>query len=393
VIDLSGEHRAIRDHVRTFAREEIAPLAQQIDDEDTYPVELVQRIGQLGVFGLELPEEWRAGVGALGDADPISATIACEEIAWASAAVGNIVSAIRICAFALERFGGDAVKQRWLPLLVRGAGTVAFAVTEPAAGSDLASLATTARRDGDGYLLDGEKWPITFAPIADAFLVLCTMDRALGTRGMAMLLVERDRPGVTAEPAERKLGQRGTPLGGVSFDGVRVPRENLLGEEGQGFKIAMSSLDVTRIDVASIALGLSRAALDASRRYALKRVQFGKPIAELQAVQFMLAEMATEIEAGQWLTWRAATVRGQGGRFTREAAMAKLFCSDNCMKHTTNAIQILGGRGYLKGYDVERYFRDAKVTQLYDGTSEIQKVVIARHVLTDGASSTSGSNS
>ena len=385
MIDLTDEQRAVRDQVRAFANEEIAPLAQQIDDEDVFPVELVRRIGQLGVFGLELPEAWRAGVGLLGSGDTISATIACEEIARASAAVGNIVSAIRICAFALERFGSEAVKRSWLPTLVRGEGTVAFAVTEPGAGSDLASLATAARRDGDAYVLDGEKWPITFAPIADAFLVLCTLDPAQGTRGMTMLLVERDRPGVTVGPAERKLGQLGNPLGGVKFNGVRVPIENLIGEEGQGFKIAMSSLDVTRIDVASIALGLSRAALDAARGHALAREQFGKPIAELQAVQFMLAEMATEIEAGQWLTWRAATVRAQGGRFTREAAMAKLFCSDNCMKHTTNAIQILGGRGYLKGYDVERYFRDAKVTQIYDGTSEIQKVVIARHVLAEGS--------
>jgi alkylation response protein AidB-like acyl-CoA dehydrogenase len=384
VIDLTDDQRAIRDGVRAFAREQIAPVAQQIDEEDVYPLWLVQRIGHLGVLGLELPEQWRPGLGSLGAGDAISATIACEEIAWASAAVGNIVSAIRICAFALDRFGGESVKEQWLPPLVRGDCTVAFAVTEPEAGSDLASLATTARRDGDEYVLDGEKWPITFAPIADAFLVLCTLDRAQGTRGMAALLVERDRPGVTVGSPERKLGQLGNPLGGVRFEGVRVPRKNLLGEEGHGFKVAMSSLDVTRIDVASIALGLSRAALDAARSHALNRVQFGRPIAELQAVQFMLAEMATEIEAGQWLTWRAATIRGQGKRFTREAAMAKLFCSDNCMKHTTNGIQILGGRGYLKGYDVERYFRDAKVTQIYDGTSEIQKVVIARHVLAEG---------
>ncbi|MGH2615178.1 MAG: acyl-CoA dehydrogenase family protein [Thermomicrobiales bacterium] len=383
MIELSDEQRAIRDTVRSFARQEIAPLAPQIDEHDTYPSEVVQRIGQLGVLGLGLPEEWRSGLGDLGQGDAISATIACEEIAWASAAVGNIVSAIRICVFALDRFGSDAAKHRWLPPLLRGERTVAFAVTEPGAGSDLASLATSARRDGGDYVLDGAKWPITFAPIADAFLVLCTLDPSLGTRGMTMLLVERDRPGVTIGPPERKLGQLGNPLGGVTFEGVRVPRENLLGEEGQGFKIAMASLDVTRIDVASIALGLSRAAFDAARAHAQERVQFGKPIAELQAVQFMLAEMATEIEAGQWLTWRAATVRDQGVRFTREAAMAKLFCSDNCMKHTTNAVQILGGRGYLKGYDVERYFRDAKVTQIYDGTSEIQKVVIARHVLAD----------
>ena len=387
MIDLTDDQRAIRDDVRALARAEIAPLAQQIDDQDIYPLGLVQRIGQFGVLGLELPMEWRPGFGTLGLGDAVSATIACEEIAWASAAVGNIVSAIRICAFALDRFGGDAVKRRWLPPLVRGDCTVAFAVTEPEAGSDLASLATTARRDGDDYVLDGAKWPITFAPIADAYLVLCTLDRSQGTRGMAAFLVERDRSGVVVGPPERKLGQLGNPLGGVTFEGVRVPRENLLGEEGQGFKIAMSSLDVTRIDVASIALGLSRAALDASRAHALSRVQFGKPIADLQAVQFMLAEMATEIEAGQWLTWRAASVRAGGGRFTREAAMAKLFCSDNCMKHTTNAIQILGGRGYLKGYDVERYFRDAKVTQIYDGTSEIQKVVIARHVLAEGGAS------
>jgi alkylation response protein AidB-like acyl-CoA dehydrogenase len=383
MIDLTDEQRAIRDEVRAFAQRELAPLARQIDEEDEFPVEIVRRLGRLGVFGLEQPAIWRPETDSLGKGDAISATIACEEIAWASAAVGNIVSAIRITAFALERFGTDAIKRRWLPPLVRGESTVGFAVTEPGAGSDVASLATTARRDGDGFVLDGEKWPITFAPIADAFMVLCSLDRSQGTRGMAVLLVERGREGVTAGPPERKLGQLGNPLGGVRFDGVRVPRENLLGEEGQGFKIAMASLDVTRIDVASIALGLSRAALDTARAHAKERIQFGYPIAELQAIQFMLAEMATEIEAGRWLTWRAATVRDRGRRFTREAAMAKLFCSDNCMKHTTNAIQILGGRGYLKGYDVERYFRDAKVLQIYDGTSEIQKLVIARHVLSE----------
>jgi alkylation response protein AidB-like acyl-CoA dehydrogenase len=383
MIDLTDEQRAIRDEVRGFAQRELAPLARQIDEEDVFPVEIVRRLGQLGLFGLEQPAEWRPETDNLGQGDAISATIACEEIAWASAAVGNIVSAIRITAFALERFGTDAIKRRWLPPLLRGESTVGFAVTEPGAGSDVASLATTARRHSDGYVVDGEKWPITFAPIADAFMVLCSLDRSQGTRGMAVLLVERDREGVTVGPPERKLGQLGNPLGGVRFDGVRVPRENLLGEAGQGFKIAMASLDVTRIDVASIALGLSRAALDTARAHAKERIQFGSPNAELQAIQFMLAEMATEIEAGRWLTWRAATVRDRGRRFTREAAMAKLFCSDNCMKHTTNAIQILGGRGYLKGYDVERYFRDAKVLQIYDGTSEIQKLVIARHVLSE----------
>jgi alkylation response protein AidB-like acyl-CoA dehydrogenase len=383
MIDLTEEQRAIRDEVREFARRELAPLARQIDEEDVFPAEIVRQMGRLGLFGLDLPGNWQRGPDIVGKGDAISATIACEEIARASAAVGNIVSAIRITAFAIERFGGEEVKREWLPPLLRGERTVSFAVTEPGAGSDVASLTTTARPDGDGFVIDGEKWPITFAPIADAYMVLCSVDRSLGTRGMAILLVERDRPGVTVGPPERKLGQLGNPLGGVRFDGVRVPRENLLGDAGQGFKVAMASLDVTRIDVASISLGLSSAALDAARTHAKERVQFGKPIADQQAVQFMLAEMATEIEAGEWLTWRAATVRAQGRRFTREAAMAKLFCSDNCMKHATNAVQILGGRGYLKGYDVERYFRDAKVLQIYDGTSEIQKLVIARHVLTE----------
>ena len=189
VIDLTDEQRAIRDEVRAFARRELAPLAPQIDEQDVYPAEVVQQIARLGVLGLELPAEWRSGLDSLGHGDPIGATIACEEIAWASAALGNIVSAIRITAFALDRFGGDAAKRQWLPPLLRGDSTVGFAVTEPDAGSDLASLATSARRDGDCYVLDGAKWPITFAPIADAFTVLSTLDRSLGTRGMAVLMV------------------------------------------------------------------------------------------------------------------------------------------------------------------------------------------------------------
>jgi alkylation response protein AidB-like acyl-CoA dehydrogenase len=379
--DLTASQRTVRDVARAFAREELAPFARQIDEEDEYPVDLVKRMGRLGFFGLEIPAPWRSGIDDLGGGDPVAGTLMCEELAWASAAVGNIASAIRITAFALDTFGSDALKERWLIPLVRGECSVAFGVTEPNAGSDVAAIETTAVRDGDDYVVSGEKKWITFAPIADVFLTLCAVDRDKGTRGMATLLIERDRPGVSIGEPIRKLGQLGNPLGSVRFDGVRVPRTNLLGAEGEGFKVAMSALDVTRIDVASIALGLSQAAFDAARDHSRSRVQFGAPIAALQAVQFMLADMATEIEAGRCLTLRAATARAGGGRFTKEAAMAKLFCSDNCMRHTTNAIQILGGRGYTKEYDVERFFRDAKVTQIYDGTSEIQKLVIARHLL------------
>lgn len=375
-VELTEEQSATQDAVRSFVRKELVPVARHIDESDEYPADIVKGLASLGVLGMEVAPEWGGT-----ESDSVSGAIVCEEVAWASAAVGNIVSAIRLNTFLMNKFGSEAVKRQWLPSLVRGEKLASFAITEPTAGSDVSSIRTTATRDGNDYVIQGGKVFITLAPVADAFIALCYLDRSKGTHGMATLLVERDRPGVSIGKPERKLGQRGNPVAAVSFDQVRVPCENLLGTESQGFKIMMAGLDVTRIDIAAIALGLSQAALDASRNYALQRVQFNEPIAKFQAIQFILADMATEIEAGKWLTYRAASLRDQGVRYTKEAAMAKVFCTDNCMRHTTNAIQVFGGYGYIKDYDVERFFRDAKLTQIYDGTSEIQKIVIARRVL------------
>ena len=375
-IELTEEQLATQDAVRAFVRKELEPAAAEIDEKDEYPEKIVKGLAGLGVLGMEVAPEYGGT-----EADSISGALVCQEVAWGSASVGNIVSAIRLNTFLINKFGTEAVKKRWLPSMVQGKKLASFAITEPSAGSDVSSIRTTATREGDEYVIHGGKVFITLAPVADGFITLCYLDKSKGTRGMATVLVERDRPGVSIGKHERKLGQLGNPVAAVDFDHVRVPAENLLGAEGQGFKIMMTGLDVTRIDIAAIGLGLSQAALDASRNYALQRVQFEQALAKFQAIQFKLADMATDIEAGKWLTYRACTLRDQGVRYTREAAMAKLFCTDNCMRHTTEAVQVFGGYGYTKDYPVERFFRDAKLTQIYDGTSEIQRIVIARSVL------------
>ncbi len=376
-LDLTDEQRMIRDTVRQFAVRRVLPRAAEIDEKDEFFWDLLQEAGDLGILGLELPEEW-GGAGAY----PLSAVLATEEVARCSAVVANTIGAIRLHLQLLFRFGTEAQKREWLPRLSSGREIAALGLSEPEAGSDVAGMRTRAVRTDDGYLLSGTKCFTSFGPICSLLFVLAYTDPEKGTRGgMTLFLVDPKQPGVSIGAPEKKLGQKGVPLSTEFFDDVRLSEADVLGDKGQGFKMMMQCMDGTRIDVAAQSLGLSQACFDAARQYARDRVQFGQRIADFQMIQHMLADMATEIDAGRMLTYRAALIRSKGMRCSKEASMAKLFCSDHAMKHATDALQIFGGYGYTKAYPVERYFRDAKVLQIFDGTSQIQRVIIARHIM------------
>jgi butyryl-CoA dehydrogenase len=305
-----------------------------------------------------------------------------EEVSRACASTGVIMSVNNsLVCDPLLAFGTEAQKQRYLVPLAHGEKLGCFCLSEPNAGSDAANQETTARRDGDTYVLTGTKNFISNGAEADVAVVFASLDRSKGHRGIAAFLVERACPGYTVAKLEKKLGIKGSSTAQIVLDGCRVPAENLLGKDGEGFKVAMATLDGGRIGIAAQAVGIARAAFEAAREYAKGRVQFGKPIASLQAIQFMLADMATEIEAARLLTYRAAALKDAGRRFSKEAAMAKLYASEAAMRITTKAIQVHGGYGYILDYPVQRYFRDAKITEIYEGTSEIQRLVIAAHLL------------
>ena len=311
----------------------------------------------------------------------IAATIAAQEFARINAAVCNILGAIRLHVSLIHRFGSATQQSRWLGPLTSGTEIAGFAITEPGAGSDVASLATMATRDGDDYIINGQKVFITLAPASDMMIVLTSTDPSLGSRGQTCFIVERGNPGLQIGPKEPMMGQHGVPVGSVYFDNCRVPASSMLGELGQGFKVMMSGLDGTRLDIAALALGLSQAAYEQAGAHAATRQQFGRKIGEFQGIGFLLAEMATEIDAGRFLLYHAAALRDARKPFTKEASMAKYFCADNAMKHTTDAVQIFGGSGYTKAGPVERLMRDAKICQIYDGTSQIHRMIIARQIM------------
>jgi alkylation response protein AidB-like acyl-CoA dehydrogenase len=377
------EQRKIAELARRFAADFIAPQAKQIDIADEFFPDIVREAGKLGFLGMELPES--TGGIACGT---IAATMATQEFARASAAVCNILGAIRLHLGLLNRFGSDAIKRRWLGPLTAGTEIGGFAITEPGAGSDVASLKTTAVRDGDDYVINGQKIFITLAPVSDMMIVLTSTDPAQKSRGQTCFIVERGTKGLQVGPKIPMMGQHGIPVSAVYFDQCRVPASNMLGTLGQGFKIMMSGLDGTRLDIAALALGLSQAAFEQAAAYAATRRQFGKPIAEFEGIGFMLAEMATEIEAGRLLLYNAGALSDAGMPFTKQASMAKYYCADNAMRHTTNAVQIFGGYGYSKDYPMERLMRDAKICQIYDGTSQIHRSIIARQIMREFADTT-----
>lgn len=374
--EFSTEQREIIQVVHNFAREVIVPRAAEIDQTDEFPRDIIAQMGELGLMGLPIPEEF-GGVGA----DFPTYIRAIEEVSYASAAVGVILAVhTSVGTFPILYSGTSEQKQRFVPKLASGEMVGAFALTESGAGSDAAAIRTRAVRDGDHYVLNGSKVFITNGGEAGVYCVFAVTEPKKGPRGITAFLVEPGMSGFRVGKKERKMGLHGSNTCELLFEDAQVPVENRLGAEGQGFSIAMRLLDGGRIGIAAQALGIARAAFDAAHGHVRTRRQFGHELVSLQGVQFMLADMATKIEASQWLVYHAAVLRGAGKKCTREASMAKLFASDSAMQVTTDAVQLFGGYGYIQDYPVERYMRDAKITQIYEGSNQIQRVVIARQL-------------
>ncbi len=374
---LSEEQQMFRSAVRALAEKELKPRAREIDESAEFPVDLIPKMAEMGLLSMAIPEECDgADVGA------ISIAIAIEEIGRVCGSTGLSVAAhTSLGCFPLARWGTPEQKGRWLPLLGSGASMGALCLTEPGAGSDLRGVKARGVRDRGDWVISGTKAWITNASLAKVLVVYLQTDPEAGKRGYSMLLVETDRPGVTIHPKEKKMGVRGSPTHQVSFDDVRVPAENLLGEEGRGLQQTLETLDGGRIGIGALAVGIAQGALEEAVTYARERTAFGRPVADFQAIQWMLADAETEIEAARLLVRRAAWLKEHGQRFTREAAMAKLYASEMAERVTRNAIQILGSYGYSSEYPVERMYRDARLMTIGEGTSEVQRLVIARQVL------------
>ena len=377
-LDLTEEQTMIRDLARDFAEKEVRPIAESIDREARFPRETVARMAELGLMGIAVPEAYGGSGG-----DTVAYALAVEELARACAShavimsVNNSLYCDPVC-----QHGTEGQKARFLTPYAAGQKIGSFALTEPEAGSDASNQSTLATQAGDDYVLDGRKVFVTNGREASAALVFAQTDRTAGHRGISAFLVEKGTPGFTVVKTEDKLGIRASDTAELLFERCRVPAANRLGEAGQGFKIALGTLDVGRIGIAAQAVGIAVAAYEAALAYARERKSFGVPIGQHQMVQWMLADMATAIEAARLLTLRAAWRKDAGAPYGPEAAMAKLFAAEAAMRVTTDAIQVHGGYGFIKEYQVERHFRDAKITQIYEGTSQIQKLVIARHLLT-----------
>jgi acyl-CoA dehydrogenase len=369
------EQEMMRKMVRDFAQTEIAPFVEKMEDGE-FPREILRKMGELGLMGIPVPEEYGGA-----EMDFISYIIAIHEISKVSATVGVILSVhTSVGTNPILYFGTDEQKKKYVPKLAAGEYLGAFCLTEPSAGSDAASLKTRAVKKDGHYVLNGSKVFITNGGEADVYIVFASTNPEAGPKGVSAFIVEKDTPGFIVGKDEHKMGLYGSRTVQLTFEDMKVPEENLLGQEGEGFKIAMSNLDSGRIGIAAQALGIAEAALEAATDYAKERVQFGKPIAAQQGVGFKLADMATSVEAAKLLIYRAAQLRSEGQKCGIEASMAKLFTSRTAVEVATEAIQVFGGYGYTKEYPVERYFRDAKVTEIYEGTSEIQKIVISKQL-------------
>lgn len=376
---LSEEHEMMRKMVREFAEKEVAPTAAERDEKEEFDRSIFDKMAELGLTGIPWPEE-EGGVGA----DFLSYVIAVEELSRVDASVGVTLSAhISLASWPIYKFGTRKQKERFLRPLAEGKKLGAYGLTETGSGSDAAGMRTTAVRDGDSYVLNGSKIFITNGGEAEIYVVFALTEPEKKHRGITAFIVEKGTPGFSFGKKEQKLGIRSSPTLEILFDNCRIPVENRLGEEGEGFKIAMMTLDGGRNGIAAQAVGIAQGAFDAALAYAKEREQFGKPIAAQQAIQFKLADMATRIEAARLLTYQAAWLESQGLPYGKASAMAKLFAGDTAMDVTVEAVQIFGGYGYTREYPVERMMRDAKITQIYEGTNEIQRLVIARHLLKD----------
>jgi len=375
-LELTEEQQIIRTTIRKFAQEELAPVAEELDIAEEFPWKIFHRMAELGLFGMVMPPEY-GGSGS----DELSLAICIEEIAQACASTADILdSAAIIGTIPIYQYGTEEQKQRFLPALAKGEKISSYAITEPDAGSDIGSIKTRAERDGNEYLLNGQKTFITCGNVCDIAIVFGSIP-ALSPRGMTAFIVEKEMPGFSRGKKFKKLGMHAATNAELFFDDCRVPVANRLGEEGKGMRIALSILDHGRIGIAAQAVGIAQAVLEKSVEYAKTRIQFGAPIAKNQAISWKLADMATEIEAARFLYYKAAYLADRGKSFSKNAAMAKLYASELAMKASTWGIQIFGGYGYMMEYPMQRYFRDAKLTEIYEGTSEVQRIVIARAVL------------
>jgi len=376
--DLTEEQQLIRDSVKEFVQSEVAPLAAEIDRDHRPPLETIPKLAELGLLGMFVPPEY-SGAGL----DPLSYVIAVEEIAKACATTAVMVEAHNsLATWPILHYGTEDQKRTYLPGLATGETMGAFGLTEPGAGTDAAAQSSTAVPTEDGYLLNGQKAFITGAGYAKVFVVFArTSTDGPAHKGISAFIVDRDLPGFEIGEGERKLGIRASSTPPLMFSDVHLPKSALLGEEGQGFGIAMRALDGGRIGIAAQALGIAEGALSAATDYARQRVQFGRPISSLQAIQWMLADMATEIEAGRLLVYQAAWLESQGLPYSTAGAMAKLFCGQMASRVAGKAIQVHGGNGYTEAYPVERAYRDAKITEIYEGTNEVQRMVIAKSLL------------
>lgn len=371
---LSEEHEMIRKMVRDFARNEVAPTAAERDEEERFDKEIFDKMAELGLTGIPWPEEY-GGIGS----DYVAYCIAVEELSRVCASTGVTLSAhTSLAGWPIYKFGSEEQKMKYLKPMAQGEKIGAYGLTEPGSGSDSGGMRTTARLEGDHYILNGSKIFITNGGVADTYVVFALTDPAQKQRGTSAFIVEKDFEGFSVGKKEKKLGIRSSPTTEIIFEECKVPKENLLGQEGEGFKIAMMTLDGGRNGIAAQAVGIAQGALDAAVDYAKERVQFGKPISAQQGVGFKLADMATSVEASRLLTYQAAWLETQGLPYGKESAMSKLFAGDTAMKVTTEAVQVFGGYGYTKDYPVERFMRDAKITQIYEGTQEIQRMVISR---------------
>ncbi len=378
--ELNDIQTMVRDTARKFAREEVAPLAAEMDKEARFKPELVQQMGELGFLGAAVPEAY-GGAGM----DYQCYAIIVEELSSACASTGVVVSAhSSLCCDPILKFGTEEQKKQFLPPLASGQMLGCLGLTEPQAGTDAGNVKTTAVLDGDAWVLNGTKIFITNGGPAGVAVVIASTDRSAKHKGLSAFIVPADTPGYRVAKEEHKLGIRASSTAELVFEDCRIPKDNLLGAPGEGFKVAMATLDGGRIGIAAQAVGIGRGALEAAVAYAKERTQFGKPIASFQAIQWKLADMATELDAARLLTLRAAWMKDRGLKnFSRESAMAKLFASEAAMNATREAIQVFGGYGYIDEYPVERYYRDAKITEIYEGTSEVQRLVIARALLRD----------
>jgi alkylation response protein AidB-like acyl-CoA dehydrogenase len=357
----------------------VRPLAEALDRDEAFPADLYREMAELGLFGITVPAE-QGGAGL----DALAYAVVMEELARGYASVADQCGLVELIGTLLTVHGSDAQQRRHLADVLGFRRKVAYCITEAGAGSDVSGITTTAVQDGSGWRLDGSKLWIHNAPVADLGFVLARTDPAAGHRGMSIFIVDLNAPGVGRGPKEAKMGQRASPVGALTFDGVRLPADALLGPEGRGFHIMMSVLDKGRVGIAALAVGIARAGLEAALDYAKERRQFGRPVAEFQGLRFMLADMAKAIEAARALTHRAAMLLDAGAPATRACSIAKCFAGDMAVAETANAVQVFGGSGYIRGFEVERLYRDAKITQIYEGTNQIQRGIIARDLLKNG---------